>query len=122
MHRQTGAILAGVVFAIAVVGFAYAVPRAIQTAANDFEAAQAAGTKSPDPDAEGPGANHGAAVSTAAHCRVKGRAHGELVRSIARDKDATVADAESACQAAIATYGTKAHGKPAKTGKPTSSG
>ena len=46
--------------------------------------------------------NHGAAVSTAAHCPIKGRAHGELVRSIAQDKDATVADAEAACAAALA--------------------
>ncbi len=44
--------------------------------------------------------NHGAAVQVAAHCDVKGRAHGELVRSIATDKDATVADAEAACTAA----------------------
>ena len=45
--------------------------------------------------------NHGKVVSTAAHCDVKGRAHGELVRSIAKDKEATVADAEAACQAAL---------------------
>jgi hypothetical protein len=46
--------------------------------------------------------NHGAAVSTAAHCPIKGREHGELVRSIAHDKDATVADAKAACEAALA--------------------
>ncbi|MGH3116865.1 MAG: hypothetical protein ACRDQ2_07070 [Gaiellales bacterium] len=45
--------------------------------------------------------NHGRAVSTAAHCPLKGRAHGELVRSIARDKDATVEEAQAACDAAL---------------------
>jgi len=45
---------------------------------------------------------HGRAVSTAAHCPLKGRAHGELVRSIAHDKDATVEEAQAACDAALA--------------------
>ncbi len=45
--------------------------------------------------------NHGAAVRVAAHCDVKGRAHGELVRSVATNKDATVAGAEAACIAAM---------------------
>lgn len=52
--------------------------------------------------------NHGAAVSTAAHCDLDGKAHGEFVRSIAHDKDATVAEVEAACaaaQAAAATAG-----------------
>lgn len=56
-----------------------------------------------DEETEDDGAeNHGKAVSTAAHCAVKGRAHGELVRSIAQDKDATVAEAQAACDAALA--------------------
>jgi hypothetical protein len=49
-----------------------------------------------------PNGNHGAAVSTAAHCPIKGQAHGKLVSSIAKNKAATVADAEAACAAAIA--------------------
>lgn len=55
-----------------------------------------------DEAADGKADNHGKVVSTAAHCDIKGKAHGELVRSIAKDKEATVADAEAACQAAIA--------------------
>jgi hypothetical protein len=46
--------------------------------------------------------NHGAVVRIAAHCSVTGTTHGELVRSVARDKGMTVADAERACEAAIA--------------------
>ena len=58
-------------------------------------------------------------MSTAAHCDVHGKAHGELVRSIAKDKGATVADAETACAAAMAAAEVapaKVHGKPATTG------
>lgn len=90
-----------------------------------------------DTDEDGPGKpdNHGKVVSTAAHCDVKGRAHGELVRSIAKDKAATVADAQAACDAAMAAQASassdsKATGKgrapkppkpvkPAKAPKPT---
>ena len=50
--------------------------------------------------------NHGAAVSTAAHCDLDGKAHGEFVRSIAHDKDATVAEVEAACDAAKASAAT----------------
>ena len=46
--------------------------------------------------------NHGKAVSTAAHCDLKGRAKGQLVSSIARDKSATAATAQAACDAALA--------------------
>ncbi|MGH2748055.1 MAG: hypothetical protein ACRDKB_09050 [Actinomycetota bacterium] len=56
----------------------------------------------PEPDFNGDGDNHGKVVSTAAHCPIKGRAHGMLVSEIARDKDATVADAEQACEEALA--------------------
>ncbi|MGH2692225.1 MAG: hypothetical protein ACRDHM_06945 [Actinomycetota bacterium] len=45
--------------------------------------------------------NHGAAVRTAAHCPVHGRAHGKLVSSIARDKSATVESAVAACAEAL---------------------
>jgi hypothetical protein len=67
-----------------------------------------------DPEkGEGPGAdendegsseadNHGQVVKIVAHCDVKGRAHGALVSSIARDKDATVEEAEKACEEAMA--------------------
>jgi hypothetical protein len=44
---------------------------------------------------------HGRAVRIVAHCDVSGRAHGELVRSIATNKTATVEDAEKACADAI---------------------
>lgn len=50
--------------------------------------------------------NHGAAVSTAAHCDLDGKAHGQFVRSIAHDKDATVAEVEAACAAAQAATAT----------------
>lgn len=63
--------------------------------------------------------NHGSVVKVAAHCAVKGRAHGELVRSVASDKDMTVADAERACEAAIAAQGEQvASDKPNKPEKP----
>ena len=49
--------------------------------------------------------NHGSAVRVAAHCDVHGRAHGELVRSVAQDKNATVASAEQACASALSAEG-----------------
>ena len=62
--------------------------------------------------------NHGKAVSTAAHCAIKGRAHGELVRSVAQDKDATVESAQAACDAALAAAAAApARVKPAKQPK-----
>ncbi len=45
---------------------------------------------------------HGKAVRVAAKCPVEGKAHGQLVRSIARNKSATVEDATAACEAAVA--------------------
>lgn len=117
--RQLRTILAGVIFTMLAVGLAYAMPKAIQATAHDFEEELGAGGQTPTANVPGhtPTArgdkkrdgeengsrpdNHGAAVSTAAHCDVKGRAHGELVRSIAKDEDATVADAEAACAAAM---------------------
>lgn len=54
-----------------------------------------------EPDEAGKPDNHGSVVSVAAHCPVTGRAHGQLVSSIAKDKQATVADAEAACAAAL---------------------
>jgi hypothetical protein len=49
--------------------------------------------------------SHGAAVRIAAHCDVRGKLHGGLVSSIARDKEATPERAESACEAAMASSG-----------------
>lgn len=63
--------------------------------------------------------NHGKAVSTAAHCDLKGRAKGALVSSVARDKSATVESAQAACDAAVAeaaATGATGTGKPAKPG------
>lgn len=63
--------------------------------------------------------NHGKAVSTAAHCDLKGRAKGQLVSSVARDKSATVESAQAACDAAIAAAAAGASSKPVKATKPT---
>lgn len=121
-------------------GFAYAMPRAYSTSAEGRGTAEpevivattptptptATATATPDPElTETPddggaeeGAktdNHGRAVSTAAHCDIPGKAHGELVRSVAKNKDATVADAEAACAAAIEAQEAapaEEHGKP----------
>lgn len=71
-----------------------------------------------DEDAgDGAADNHGQVVKIAAHCDVKGRAHGALVSSIARDKDVTAEDAEKACEEAMATLkagDTVTKGKPEK--------
>ena len=66
--------------------------------------------------------NHGSAVRVAAHCDVHGRAHGELVRSVAQDKDATVASAEQACADALSAAeqdDAKGKGNPRRTRSPT---
>ena len=62
--------------------------------------------------------NHGKAVSTAAHCDLKGRAKGQLVSSVARDKSATVESAQAACDAAVAAAATDTASKPVKAAKP----
>lgn len=63
----------------------------------------------------GSSTNHGSAVRVAAHCDVHGRAHGELVRSVAQDKDATVTSAEQACADAVSAEGaSKDKAKPKK--------
>ncbi len=149
MVRQVRAFAMGVAFAAVAVGFAYAVPQTIRMTAqtvpdtepevevvqNDAELQPVEGTQTesgrvPDPDEdEGDGGasggrdNHGKVVSTAAHCPVKGRAHGELVSAIAKDKDATVADAEAACEAALAEQAAgEQKGKPAHAGRPENAG
>ncbi len=45
---------------------------------------------------------HGKAVRIAAKCPPEGKAKGQLVKSIARDKSATPEDATAACDAALA--------------------
>lgn len=144
-------ILLGIVFAAVAVGFAAAMPGAMRAsdigpdehAAATAQTPKPAKSKAPKPDeteseqeddqdlenAAGPQDNHGAVVSVVAKCDVKGRWHGEAVRSIAGNPDATLADAEAACaaaQAAAAAAGdahgrsaeakARAHGKPGDAG------
>lgn len=75
-----------------------------------------------DPDVAEETENHGLAVSTAAHCDLKGRAKGQLVKQIARDKQATVETAQAACDASLAAHEAGAASakpaKPAHAGKP----
>jgi hypothetical protein len=75
--------------------------------AEDDDGDQGVGYEGDEDDAQDDG-NHGGAVRVAAHCEVRGYLHGELVRSIAKNKEATPADAEAACVEALA----KAHSKP----------
>jgi hypothetical protein len=92
-----------------------------EVAAEGDDSGDEAGGAGPQAD------SHGGAVRVAAHCDVKGRAHGELVSSIARDHDATVADAEAACADALAEADTESatdvhgpsgtHGGPDQTGE-----
>ena len=154
MIRQLKPLFTAAVFTVVAMGFAYAVPNAIQlesmsddgteetvvvdcpvdegssddgtegdgtegdgteddgteddaTEDCDEEVAEEDGEEEPEAEAleggtDGEGENHGQVVRVAAHCPIKGSAHGVLVSSIARDKDATVADAEAACEEALA--------------------
>jgi len=115
-------LLLGIVFAAIAVGFAAAMPGAMTVsnggAEDSIEPTQSetpkpAGSKVKEAESgevegtdldetSGPEDNHGAVVSIVAHCDVKGRWHGEAVRSIAENQDATAADAEAACEAAKA--------------------
>ncbi|MGI8707632.1 MAG: hypothetical protein ACR2LG_05475 [Actinomycetota bacterium] len=172
MGRQFKVLLIGAAFTVVAMGFAYAVPRAMHSAANEPPRNSivllTGGNESPSGSPEGSGdacdeptasdepcddddgtdgaedpdggddqgedteggagsaTNHGSAVRVAAHCPVRGRAHGKLVRSIAHDKEATVASAEQACADAMAEDaqdGSKAKsGKSKKTKKVHSSG
>lgn len=141
MTNKLKSVMLGIAFGAFSIGFAYAMPHMLVSASQSSEDDPAVEAThidddlaaSPDPseteveeqgsdDPDGEKAdNHGSAVSTAAHCDVKGRAHGELVRSIAHDKDATVADAEAACAAAMAAAATgdsakdKEHGSKGKS-------
>ena len=49
--------------------------------------------------------HHGKAVRIAAKCPLEGKAKGQLVKSIARNKSATPEDATAACEAALALEG-----------------
>lgn len=160
-------LLGGIVFAATLVTFAAAMPGAmsaseVEPPQDTIElieakepAASTAKAKPPkpekaakperaeEPEVEGDGSEddaegHGAVVSAVAKCDVKGRWHGEAVRSIARNKDATVADAEAACTAAKAAAeaapapgrsgeakakaSERSGGKPASAGKPDHAG
>ena len=143
-------ILLGIVFAAVAVGFAAAMPGAMRASdvGPDEHAAANAQTPKPDKTKEpkpekteaedteeeaetenGSEDNHGAVVSAVAKCDVKGRWHGEAVRSIAQNKDATLADAEAACAAAQAaaaaagdTHGKSAAAKAKSHGKPDDAG
>lgn len=160
-------LLLGIVFAATAVGFAAAMPGAmsasdVEPAQDTIELIEAGGPEAakakakpskpekaanPDradePEVETDGSEdeadgHGAVVSVVAKCDVKGRWHGEAVRSIARNKDATVADAEAACEAAKAAAedapapgrsgeakakaSDRSGGKPASAGKPAHAG
>jgi hypothetical protein len=148
LGRGVRTVATGAVFTLVGVGLAYAVPQslgesrvsgrahiALVGSEDDRRGAYGRGGPSPSDRREtGPKAtgkrsgiggaahNHGAAVRVAAHCDVPGRAHGELVRSIAGDEEATVADATAACARAEAGAdgpgeAGKSHG-PAKPAKP----
>lgn len=137
--RASSGLVLGLALAVLAAGFAYAMPR-MKNVSADGDPAVIVATPTPTPtetpfveptaapkeeeaeetdeDGDAKPANHGKAVSTAAHCDIKGRTHGELVRSIARDKDATVADAEAACAAALAAQAASPDkGKPATAAK-----
>ena len=151
MVRHLKVLAISMVFTTVAMGFAYALPSALRGAASQASeelemveegepteegSAQdtegGTGFESDDEGSEGEsseeedtskGHNHGAVVSVAAHCSVKGRAHGKLVREVARNKDMTVAEAEEACKAAVAAEeGTVKPGKHAKPEKPAKPG
>lgn len=133
MHAHLRGLFAGVAFGAVALVFAYAVPAAVRSAQPSSDPAVSVrpavrstpkhtptATVPDDGDDQRGGSeeakgsdNHGSAVSVAAHCPLKGAAHGALVRSIAKDKQATVADAEAACEEALASTDATLRGKPA---------
>jgi hypothetical protein len=102
--------LVGALIAVAVlllgVGVAYGLPHpnALASGAAKKGSHKADSSKGSEQsrreDASNPHGGHGAAVAAAAHCLVKGAAHGALVRSVATDKNATPAASTSACKQA----------------------
>ena len=151
-------ILLGIVFTALAVGFAAAMPGAMRVSdvgssqakketpkpdkskaaegseEQESEVKEAEGSENEDPKEKAAGDNHGSVVSAIAKCDVKGRWHGEAVRSIAQDKDADLTDVAAACAAAQAAAAAappkgkpdhagsngkqSAGGKPDDTGKP----
>lgn len=129
MDGSIRALAMGAAFSLVAAGFAYAVPRAILTTAEQVIVEEApievtepivddtqeveiepigetggksggkSGGKGGRKDGEAKD-NHGAAVSTAARCNLRSRAQGELSSSTARNKDATVESAQDACDEA----------------------
>jgi hypothetical protein len=95
------AVLIGLAILPAGVGVAYALSGSPNPAAKAVKTKRDHHAASERDDAASQKAtSHGAAVSTAAHCRLKGAAHGALVRSVAANKSATPAGSRSACLAA----------------------
>ncbi len=132
MRTHLRGLFAGITFGAVALVFAYAVPAAVRSAQPSTDPAvsvrpavrstpkhTSTATVPDDGDdqrgdsEDKPADNHGGVVSAAAHCPLKGAAHGALVRSIAKDKQATVADAEAACKEALASVDATAGGKSA---------
>jgi hypothetical protein len=128
------ALTMGVVFTAVAVGFAYAVPRAVESVVTD-QVVDQIGAEDPPPDRNepidvggsgaggpdgegGPQDNHGAAVSAAAHCDLAGAAHGAFESEVAKDKDITVEEVEARCEEAVASQESQGQGRPDKPGKP----
>ncbi len=106
-HARTA--VTAVFFTALIIGFAYVMPAAVQRAARSvfFGAESTPPVLQATPGSgavhlEGSEDSHGEAVRVAAQCKVGGRAHGRLVRAVARDKEATVESAEAACDEAMA--------------------
>jgi hypothetical protein len=93
VRLKLAAVLIGLAILPAGIGVAYALSGATRSASKTIE------TKRGDAASQRT-SSHGAAVSAAAHCRLKGAAHGALVRSVAANKSATPDGSRSACLAA----------------------
>ena len=128
MSRPAHTFIVALALTVLAAGFAYALPAALTTAVDDPAVVEVTPTASPttalpvvysspvdesDPvvdevasddaaDEASASGDHGVAVSTAAHCGVKGKALRDLVVAIAQHVDATVADAQAGCEAALA--------------------
>ncbi len=93
MRLKLAAVLIGLAILPAGVGVAYALSGSTRSNSKTVKTKR-------DEAASQRTSSHGAAVSAAAHCRLKGAAHGALVRSVAANKSATPAGSRSACLAA----------------------
>lgn len=135
MEPRLRALTMGVVFTVVAVGFAYAVPRAVESVVTD-QVGDQIDAQDPPPDRNepidvggsgegeggpggegGPKDNHGAAVSAAAHCDLAGAVHGAFVSEVAKDKDITVEEVEARCEEALANQESQGRGRPDKPGK-----